>query len=69
MSQNLGTYKSWVKNFPPGTMLFRGAEAFAVLSAGTDFLILKNVKSGSKVRIFRNTPESYEFRDAPLVLV
>ncbi len=69
MSQNLGAYKSWVTSFQPGTFIYREQEAFTVMSAGTDFIILKNAKDGSKVRLFRNTPESYQFTDAPLILV
>lgn len=65
MIQNLGNYKSWVTSFSPGTRLYRGKTPYIVMSAGIDFLILKGAEDGSKVRLFRNTPTSYEFYDAP----
>jgi hypothetical protein len=64
---HLGVYKSWTTSFPLGTTLYKQKSTYTVLSAGTDFLVLKDKQGGGTVRVFRNTPESYEYSATPQV--
>lgn len=65
MAENMGFYKSWRTSFQVGWTIYKDQEPYTVLSAGTDFLVLKSSKDGTQVRIFRNTEESLEFTDSP----
>jgi hypothetical protein len=56
--------KSWASSFPVGQIIYKAQDPYTVTSVGTDFLILK-AKDGTVVRIFRNTPESYEYSASP----
>ena len=67
-ADNLGLYKSWTTSFPLGSLIYKQKAVYTVMSAGTDFLILREEGNGTKVRIFRNTPESYEYSASPPVL-
>ncbi len=64
MTDHLGYFKSWASSFPVGQIIYKAQDPYTVTSVGTDFLILKS-KDGTVVRIFRNTPESYEYTASP----
>ncbi len=65
MKDHLGFYKSWASSFPVGQTIYKASEPYRVESVGTDFLVLKSANDGSVVRVFRNTPESYEYTASP----
>lgn len=67
MVDHLGNFKSWTAEFPVGYTIYKKQEPYKVLSAGTDFLVLRSEKDGTKVRVNRNTPESYEYTASPRV--
>jgi hypothetical protein len=67
MKDHLGFYKSWASSFPIGQIIYKASEPYTVESVGTDFLVLKRGKDGTVVKLFRNTPESYEFTASPQV--
>jgi len=67
MLDHLGNYKSWTMSFPVGRTLYKIQDPYTVLSAGTDFLVLKHGKDGTVIKIFRNTPESYDYTASPRV--
>ena len=67
MSDHLGYFKSWTTSFPVGRTLYKIQVPYTVLSAGTDFLVLKRGTDGTVIKIFRNTPESYEYSATPRV--
>lgn len=64
-TDHLGYFKSWTTSFPVGGIIYKEREPYTVLSAGTDFLVLKRGTDGSIVKIFRNTPESYDYTASP----
>lgn len=65
MTDHLGFYKSWATSFPIGQIVYKVQEPYTVTSVGTDFLVMKSARDGSVVKIFRNTPESYEYTASP----
>jgi hypothetical protein len=65
MTDHLGYFKSWATSFPIGETIYKVQEPYTVLSAGTDFLVLKSARDGSMVKVFRNTPESYDYTATP----
>jgi hypothetical protein len=67
MLDHLGYFKSWTASFPIGRTIYKIQDPYSVLSAGTDFLVLKHCKDGTVIKIFRNTPESHEYTASPRV--
>ncbi|HYX34506.1 MAG TPA: hypothetical protein VE954_15485 [Oligoflexus sp.] len=67
MTDHLGYFKSWTTSFPVGRMIYKIQDPYTVLSAGTDFLVLKRNLDGLVIKLFRNTPESYEYTATPKV--
>lgn len=64
-TDHLGFFKSWATSFPIGQIIYKDQTPYTVLSVGTDFLVLKPAQDGAVVKIFRNTPESYEYTASP----